>query len=95
MENLKKPYEKTVFVCVNERPAGQDACANRNSRPIYEKLKAHVREAGLKGKVRVSRVYCLGLCSVGPNVAVFPENAWYSNVHEEDVDEIIKKHLSV
>ena len=36
---------------------------------------------------------CLGLCSSGPNVAVFPEGTIYSHVHVEDVAEIVSEHL--
>lgn len=93
-EMSQPPYRRTIFVCVNGRSPGQDACANRGSEKLREALKEHVKRSGLEARVRVSRAMCLGLCSVGPNVCVFPENVWYDGVTEGDLAEIIRRHVS-
>ena len=89
------PYKHAVFVCVNKRN-GKEACANpgRGGDKICEKLKASVKKAGLKGKIRVARSGCLDLCSQGPNIFVYPEGQWYSNVQEKDLPEILDKLIS-
>ena len=36
---------------------------------------------------------CFGLCALGPIVIVYPEGAFYSQVTEDHVDEIVEEHL--
>ena len=94
MEELKpKPYERVLFVCCNERDPGEAACANRGSRELQEKLKSYMKSKNLKGRCRVSRAMCFGLCDVGPNVCVMPENVWYTGVTPSDLEEIQRKWI--
>ncbi len=92
------PYEKLISVCVNFREEGS-CCAKRGSKEIVEALKDYVKKNGLKGRIRVARSGCLGLCEVGPNVAVVgpdsgPGGTWYKGVQMSDVSEIIEKHIA-
>lgn len=89
----KKPYERVIFVCCNEREPGEAACANRGSSELQKRLKEYMQAKGLKGRVRVARSLCLGLCEVGPNVCVMPENAWYRGVSEKDLPEIERRWI--
>ena len=93
MEQKPLPFQKIVFVCVNNRDNGEPACAARGSKAIQEKLKQISKDRGLKGKVRVSQSGCMDLCAQGPNVMVFPDNVWYRNVTEADVERIADEHL--
>ena len=52
-----------------------------------------MKSKGLQGRCRVARSLCLGLCSVGPNVCVMPENVWYTGVTEADLTEIQKEWI--
>ena len=52
-----------------------------------------MKSKNLKGRMRVSRSLCLGLCEQGPNVCVMPENVWYSNVTAADLAEIQRKWI--
>ncbi len=88
MKNNPVPYQKIVFVCLNERPSGV-CCAGGGSETIHAQLKAAVKARGLDALVRVSRAGCLNQCAQGPNVMVFPDNRWYSNVTESDVPGIL------
>lgn len=94
MTRRAPPYEKLVLVCVNQRQNGEECCGGKNSVVLVETLKRYVKDHGLKGRVRVSRTGCLGLCRQGPNVAVFPENVWYDAVGETACEEIIQRHLA-
>jgi (2Fe-2S) ferredoxin len=94
MQEMKpKPYERILLVCCNEREPGEAACANRGSRELQEKLKAYMKAKNLKGRCRVSRSLCLGLCDVGPNLCIMPENVWYTGVTPGDLEEIQKKWI--
>lgn len=94
METLpRSPYERILFVCCNERGPGEDACGNRGSAELQKKLKEYTKSRNLKGRVRVSRAMCLGMCAVGPNVCVMPENIWYRGVTEADLEEIRRRWI--
>jgi (2Fe-2S) ferredoxin len=41
--------------------------------------------------VRVARSGCLDLCEKGPNVFVYPEGEWLSQVTVKDTEAIVKK----
>ena len=94
MEPRPAPYERVIFVCCNEREPGEDACANRGSAALQKELKSIVKDKGLKGKVRVSRAMCFGLCSEGPNICVMPDNVWYNHVGPADLPAIVAKHVA-
>jgi NADP-reducing hydrogenase subunit HndC len=89
----RPPYDKIIYICINERPAGEDSCGGRASADIAKKIKESVKSMNLPVKIRVSRTQCLGLCEIGPNVAIFPDNVWYHRVRLEDVPEILRKHV--
>ncbi len=37
---------------------------------------------------------CFGLCDEGPNVAFYPEGAWYGGLHQpEDADRVVRHAL--
>ncbi len=45
------------------------------------------------GKIRVSKSGCLGRCSSGPCIVIYPEGIWYTYSSFADIDEIIQSHL--
>jgi (2Fe-2S) ferredoxin len=47
----------------------------------------------LAGRVQVTTTGCLGPCSEGPSVLVYPEGVMYAGVKKEDVAEIFDAHL--
>ena len=85
MHNI--PYQKQVLVCLNE------TCKCQGSDKVFEKLKARIKELNLKKTYRPSRVICLGLCGKGPNVIVWPEGTVYCGFTEDNVEDLIQKHL--
>jgi len=44
-------------------------------------------------QVLVTPSGCIGPCSMGTNVVVYPEGVMYSNVTKDDVTEIFDEHL--
>jgi (2Fe-2S) ferredoxin len=89
MDRRDVPYRKTIFVCTNQRAEGERiCCAAGGSDAIRDALKALVKENGLKNKIRVCKSGCMDVCERGPNVMVFPDQAWLSGVSLEDVPEI-------
>lgn len=88
-------YIKHVFLCTNQKAAGKQCCANSGGEPFFDYLKTKLLESGLHGpgKIRVSKSGCLGRCSSGPCIVIYPEGAWYTYTSFADLDEIIDKHL--
>ena len=89
MEENVSPYVCHVFVCTNDRRGERKSCADGNSAHIRKALKKEVNRRGWKGKVRVSQCGCVGLCQNGPNVMLYPQKIWFSEVLEPDVPGII------
>jgi (2Fe-2S) ferredoxin len=80
-----------VFVCVNNRTDSRKACAQHDSAAIRQKLKIESKNRWPKGMVRVSQTGCLGICEQGPNVMIYPQNKWYSNVTLNDTETILEE----
>jgi len=89
------PFQRHVFVCINERPSGhvRGCCHDKSSPAIREALKAEVKRCGLDGTVRVNPSGCLDQCEHGVTVVVYPDTVWYGFVKITDVAEIVQSHL--
>src|SRR3989338_6793223 len=94
MESARVPYEKILFVCINQRQPQEICCSHRGSEAVAESLKARVKSLGLSRRVRVSKSGCQELCAKGPNVMVFPDYVWYHGVTLEDVERIVQDTVS-
>ncbi len=92
MKEQKIPHQKTVFVCTHTRDDGRGACANTGAgEKIYKQLRIAIHNAGLKKKIRVTHSGCLNLCAKGPNLLVYPDGDWYSEVAPGDVPAILER----
>ncbi len=90
MEHGRVPYQKILFVCVNQREPHEICCSHQDSDTIATSLKARVKELGLSRSVRVSKSGCQDLCARGANVMVFPDYVWYQGVTLADVERIVQ-----
>lgn len=88
-------YNRHIFLCTNQKSAGKACCANAGPDVFFDYLKTRLLELELygPGQVRVSKSGCLGRCSSGPCVVIYPEGVWYRYQSIADIDEIIVKHL--
>lgn len=88
-------FKHHVFFCVNKREDGGSCCQNFNAQAMRDYAKDRVKALGLAGKggVRVNTAGCMDRCGEGPVIVVYPEAVWYTYVDQEDIDEIIEKHL--
>ena len=84
------PYQKILFVCINQREPNEICCAHRESEAIAAALKEQVKALGLSRHVRVSKSGCQDLCAKGPNVMMFPHDVWYHGVSLADAERIVQ-----
>ena len=89
------PYQKHVFICTNQKSNGKTCCAGTGGESFFHYLKSELnaRDMHGSGKIRVSQSGCLGRCSLGPCIVVYPEGVWYTYASFADIDEIIHQHL--
>lgn len=64
-------------------------CLSANGLAVKEQLEEAVNEAGMAGKVAVSGVGCMGLCSKGPLVRIDPVGTLYDRVTVDNAPEIV------
>lgn len=88
-------YNKHVMLCTNQKPAGKQCCANSGGEEFFSYMKSRLLELEMHGpgKFRVSKSGCLGRCSSGPCIVIYPEGVWYSYSSPDDIDKIIDNHL--
>ena len=86
-----EPYSRHVLVCT-----GGFCSPDRRGRELYQLLPVLLEREGLLfGHSRVKRgeTPCLGVCSDGPIVVVYPEGVWYRDVTPALLERIVVEHL--
>ena len=84
-------YSRHVFVCT-----GSFCSPDARGRELYSVLAELLNREGLLfGPHRVKRgeTPCLGVCSDGPIVVVYPDGVWYCRVTPELLERIVVEHL--
>jgi (2Fe-2S) ferredoxin len=88
-------FQHHVFFCLNQRPAGENCCANHRATELHAYAKEKIAKLGLSGagQIRINKAGCLDRCEFGPVLVVYPDETWYTFLDEQDIDEIISEHL--
>ena len=87
-------YRVHVFCCINQRPAThrRGCCASKGSRALCDYMCRRAMVLGVR-RIRVNHAGCMNVCEHGPAMVIYPEGAWYHYDNEEDVEEILRRHV--
>jgi (2Fe-2S) ferredoxin len=88
-------FERHIFFCLNKRDKGEASCSDHDADAAFAHCKSRIKALGLAGpgQVRVNKAGCLDRCAGGPVAVVYPEATWYTFVDQQDIDEIVDRHL--
>ncbi|MEN2494459.1 MAG: Ferredoxin, 2Fe-2S [Hyphomicrobiaceae bacterium hypho_1] len=96
MTSLEIPqvYRYHVFACQQERPPmhPRGSCGHSGAHELFEYLAARLEKLG-NVEICHTATGCLGFCSAGPLMVVYPEGIWYTPRSRDDIDEIMKSHF--
>ena len=92
---MESKFKRHFFVCQTNRPPEEKpSCCQRGSADLLGRLMEALGERpDLWQEVAITATGCLGPCSSGPAMVVYPEGFWYAPVTAEDLPEIISEHL--
>lgn len=85
--------KRHVFVCAKKKPPGVPNCHDLGGMDLADLVRAEIYRAGKESEILVTTSGCIGLCTRGPNMIVYPEGIWYTGVKPEEVEKIVKEHL--
>lgn len=89
----KSTAQRHMFFCMHARSG--TCCKDQGAKKGRKEAKRHIKDLDLKKgeKIYVNETDCLGHCSDGPVVLVYPSGTYYRYESKEDIDEIIDKDL--
>lgn len=87
-------YRHHAFACFTQRPPGhpRGSCGAAGAQPLWDRLGKAI-EAQRLTDIGFTASGCLGFCSAGPLMVVYPEGIWYRPTAPEDIDEIVEQHF--
>lgn len=85
------PYARHVFIC-----SGKFCDPEGRAKGLYEELGHMLGDMGRYDnprRVKRGQTSCLGVCTAGPILVVYPDGIWYHHVDEALLARIVDEHL--
>ncbi len=87
-------YDVHVLVCNNERINSDVlSCGDAHGLALVSEFKKQLKKLNVSLKMRANKSGCLGICTFGPTIAIYPEGIFYVGVQLNDVSEIVQSHI--
>ncbi|MEJ5228957.1 MAG: NADH-quinone oxidoreductase subunit NuoF [Pseudothermotoga sp.] len=77
----------TILVCAG------GACISAGEETVKQALEAEIEKYALKDVVRVVETGCMGACSLGPLMVVYPEGVFYQKLTPQAARKIVEEHI--
>ena len=87
LPNASPEAEHRILLC------GGVPCTSLGCKKVKEALEQELESNGLKEQVPVKEVGCIGDCSLGPSLIVYPEGIIYYRLRPEDAATIVREHI--
>lgn len=88
-------YTRHVFFCINQKEGEKKCCMQGDAMSLwmYAKMELARLAPQQAAETRINKSGCLGQCSRGPVLVIYPEGVWYRYDNKRDIDEIIQRHI--
>jgi len=86
-------FKHHVLICTQSKPPMVPSCGAVGSAEILDLFRKEIFNAGLENDVMVTGTGCIGLCTRGANVVVYPSGKFYTAVKSDEVKKIVEDHL--
>ena len=80
-------YRLRLMVC------GSNDCHLTGSNEIIDEFQKQIQQRNLEDQVQVVATGCIGSCSMGPVMTVWPEDIFYMKLQPADVGEVMDSHV--
>ena len=88
-----RPYGRQVFICTHGDCAGPEMGEQLHRRFLELNREHSLNKLRNSERVKCSLADCLGVCSGGPIMVVYPDGIWYHNVDEAALERIYREHI--
>ncbi|MBI1785226.1 hypothetical protein HYR69_08785 [Candidatus Sumerlaeota bacterium] len=91
-EKLTGGRARTFYLCL-----GPDCCRREQGVASFNHLERRLAELGLdRGQkaIQCRKTGCMNVCNEGPIGYFAPEGTWYRQMTPENLDRVLKEHLS-
>jgi cob(I)alamin adenosyltransferase len=88
-----RAYGRHVFICIHGDCAGPEEGLRLRQRFLELNRVYGLNKLSNPARVKCSIADCLGVCSGGPIMVVYPDGIWYHHVDLERLDRIYQEHI--